>query len=90
MGNGVKYYHIEKLFNGFCSIRDYLVRQCIQDNKSLIILYQGKSMVLTPQDLKTKKHQLNSNRFISKWQGSYALWDYEWMPDNKQLEFNLF
>ena len=89
MGNGIKYYHIEKLFNGYCSIRDYVVDNCIRDNKYLIVLYQGKSMVLSPQGLKTKKYQLNPNKFTSKWQGNYALWDYEWTPDNKQMEFSL-
>ena len=88
----MKYYHLEKLFNGYASVRDYLVNTCVNNQEDLLVVYQGKSMTLTPQDLISKRKQFSTKRLTSKWRGSYMLFDFKFESDEikkKQLLLNI-
>ena len=85
----MKFYKALKTFNGYVSVRSTIVKECIKRKQPLCILFNGKSLTLSPKDLETKKHILNPQVFTSKYSGSYQLWDYKWEPENKQVEFPL-
>lgn len=86
LDTGVKTYRIKKLFNGYASVRSTVIEQCKRYNKYLLIEYMDKSMLLSPIELDTKKKQFNPNKIISKFNGIYYLYDYEFTPNKKQLE----
>ena len=80
---------ILKLFNGFASIRDYIVKDHINRQAPLVIEYGNRRMTLTPSDLVRKATQLTKEKILSKWQGEYELIDYLFEEDKggeKQLE----
>lgn len=86
MDTGVKTYRVRKLFNGYATVRSNVVELCKRQNRYLLIEYLDQSMLLSPKDLEAKKHQFNPNKIISKFNGVYYLYDYEFTPNKKQLE----
>jgi|TARA_R110000803_G_scaffold99843_3_gene167997 hypothetical protein len=73
---------VKKLYRGKVEIRDYDVRRCIDDNKHFEIVYLKESMILSPEELISKRKSI-SNTFKSKVGGKdYKLYAYEWDPNN--------
>lgn len=59
---------------------DHNVRECIQKKENYEIEYRGKSMILTPEELKTKcvgRHYIAEPKFGDK---PYHLLSYLWEP----------
>ena len=42
---------LKKLYKGLAEVRDYDVKDCINKNESMIIVYDGDSMELSPKEL---------------------------------------
>ena len=42
---------VTKLYKGLAEVRDYDVKDCINKNESMIIVYDGDSMKLSPKEL---------------------------------------
>ncbi len=71
---------VKKLWNGFVSIRDYEVRDAIEEG-GLIIKLNDKQMTLGPRALE-RGLEIISKVFISKTGGrNYKLIDFKWSPD---------
>lgn len=72
---------IKKLFNNLAEVRDYEVENCIKNKQSMTVIYAGKSMTLSPEQLvsqrKTESKAFNSNINNS----SYKLYGYIWQPN---------
>ena len=79
---------VKKVFNGFVSVRDYVVKKCGNRREDLLIEHDGEFMkvpfarLIDPDSLHTKE-------FTSKFDGSkYVLNDFKWEPakDESQLD----
>ena len=83
-------YKVKKLFNGFASIRDHIIKKCINSGSNLIIEFEDKRMTVPFSKLKDP-FQLHKKEFISKYDGSkYKLYDFKFIPsDDKQEEMKL-
>lgn len=75
-------YRARKIFNGYVSVRDYIVKKCREMNEDLIIYFGNEKMVLSPDELDCAI-QLNPKTIQSKFGGSYKLYDFKWSPDKK-------
>lgn len=65
--------------------RDYEVQSCINKNENMEIFHEGEKMILTPEELVSKKVD-TSKVFESKFGGkSYRLLGYMWKPDPVEL-----
>ena len=74
--------NIKKVLNGMVSLRDYIVRRCIERGTSLKVIHEGHYMVLSPTELEIRKRQLTHRLFKSKYGGpNYFLYDYQWKPN---------
>jgi len=72
---------VTKLYKGLVEVRDYDVKDCINKNESMIIVYDGDSMELSPKELTDDLKNI-TKEFPSKVGGkSYKLYGYEWNPD---------
>ena len=77
---------LRKLFNGFASIRDYVVRGCIKRQEELIIWYNGEKMTVSPK-LMSMKFQLHKKLIKSKFSGQvYELVDFMFISDDRRKE----
>lgn len=73
---------IKKLYNGCASIRDYIVKKCIEEEKEIRVHYRNWEMTLTVENLKNC-FQFHNQIFKSKWgTNSYQLYDFNFIPDN--------
>ena len=83
-------YKVKKLFNGFASIRDHILKKCVDLENDLIIEFEDKKMTVPLSDLKNP-FQLHKKEFVSKYDGSkYKLYDFKFIPnDIKQEEMKL-
>jgi len=83
-------YKVKKLFNGFASIRDHILKKCVDLENDLIIEFEDKKMTVPLSDLKNP-FQLHKKEFVSKYDGSkYKLYDFKFIPnDDKQEEMKL-
>lgn len=71
---------VKKLYRGMIEVRDYDVEKCIDLNEYFEIVHCGESMILSPEDLISKR-RATSNTFNSKVGGKdYKLYGYEWTP----------
>ena len=77
---------IKKLYKGHVSVRDYLVKRCIENKQPLEIIHGVDRMILSPEEL---EHDIvNVSRiFPSKLEGgrSYRLVKYIWNPVKTDL-----
>jgi len=78
----MKTFKAQKLYNGYVSIRDYLVHTCIANQEDLAVFFDGRRMILKPSDLMLKRKQFNKAKIFSQFHGTYTLYDYKWEPDN--------
>ena len=81
---------IKKLFNGYASLKDYMVYKAMEKGESLLVAYKGDEMILTPGELKMFK-QLTTQSFTKKFvkpgeNPFYHLLDYLWVPTNEKLK----
>jgi|TARA_R100000789_G_scaffold1118_1_gene3894 hypothetical protein len=83
-------YKVKKLFNGFASIRDYIIKKCVDSENDLIIEFEDKKMTV-PLSKLDNPFQLHEREFVSKYDGSkYKLYDFKFIPsDDKQEEMKL-
>jgi hypothetical protein len=73
---------VNKLYKGLVEVRDYDVNHCRNFNKNFEIVYNKESMILSPEELISKRKN-TSKTFNSKIGGKdYKLYGYEWHPDN--------
>ena len=79
-------YKVKKLFNGFASIRDYVIDKCLDSECNLIIEFEDKEMTVPLSDLDSP-FQLHEREFISKYNGTkYKLYDFKFVPNNNNQE----
>ena len=83
-------YKVKKLFNGFASVRDHIIKNCITSRINLVIEFEDKKMTVPLSKLKNP-FQLHKKEFVSKYDGSkYKLYDFKFIPnDIKQEEMKL-
>jgi hypothetical protein len=69
---------VKKLFNGFASVRDYIIKKCVDKREDLVIEYDGDSMTI-PLSTLIRPFQIHKTKFKSKFnKGSYTLYDFKW------------
>ena len=80
-------YKAKKLFNGFASVRDYIIKKAIKSKSNLVIEFDGKEMTIPLSELE-EPFQMHKREFISKYNGTkYELYDFKFVPNNKnQME----
>jgi len=72
---------VQKIWNGLISIRDYHVEECVRKNGPMKIKFGSRFMVLTPEQLVSKKVRTSKWVITSKFTGKpYRLVDYKWDP----------
>lgn len=75
---------IKRLFNEIVSVRDYVIRDCMDSNIPLRLELEGTDeyMILFPDDMEDKQFQINKRTFQSKFDADqeYTLLDYTWRP----------
>lgn len=70
---------VKKLFRGFASVRDYVVKDCIKNNEDLTIIHDGKEMLVKVSFLKSPMmNQIHKTKFKSKFNAgqTYELYDF--------------
>ena len=76
---------VTSLFRGLVWARDYEVKNCIDKNQNMIIIFEGDRMTLTPEELKDKRMSV-SQKHDSKTGGKdYHLYGYTWTPETIEL-----
>jgi hypothetical protein len=80
-------YKVKKQFNGYVSVRDYIIQKSTKKREPLIIEYLGKIMTIPLNQLQSP-YQLHKHIFKSKFTNKeYELIDFKFIPDKeKQLE----
>jgi hypothetical protein len=69
-------------FGGRIHLRDFEVQKCIDTDESVRVKYNGDTMVLTPEELKTKRIYVSKDKYKSKIGGAdYHLYGYKWIPE---------
>jgi len=80
---------VQKIYKGYCSIRNYIVEEAISKNETIIVEYNKEKMELNPSQLK-KYIQLSTKIFRSQYdEKPYKLYDYKWNP-NKEIKNEIF
>jgi hypothetical protein len=73
---------VKKLYREMIEVRDYDVEKCIHNNEYFEIVYCEESMMLSPEELISKRRS-TSKTFISKVGAkNYKLYGYDWNPVN--------
>jgi hypothetical protein len=76
----IKPYRVKKLFKGFASVRDYVVKGCVKKNQVLKILFNDRYMLVPTAKLE-QMYQLHSSKFQSKYGNkTYELIDFMFIP----------
>jgi hypothetical protein len=69
-------------FGGRVHLRDFEVQKCIDYNEPVKIKYGIDSMVLTPDELVSKRTYTSKDKYKSKIGGpDYFLYGYKWEPE---------
>lgn len=78
---------VDKNFNGYTSVRDYIVDGVIKRGDGLIIVHNGKAMTLIPEEVKNAK-QFHTIKFESKVHPGqeYSLVDFKFIPDDEKAK----
>ena len=71
---------IKKLYKGLVDIRDYDVQTCIDKNESLTVDHGNERMILTPEELLSKKVKTSAVFKSTVGGKDYRLFSYEWDP----------
>ena len=73
---------IKRLWHGFASVRDYLVKEAIESGKGLELIYNKDRMWINNTEIQGKVIVNTSNKFKSKHNDrEYQLWDFIWKPE---------
>lgn len=76
---------VTKLYKGLIELRDYDVKQCVEDGVSIEVEFNKEVMTLSPKQL-NNDIQSTSKLFTSKvGSKSYKLFGYNWEPDEIEL-----
>lgn len=72
---------VKKLYNDCIDLIDHNVRDCVNKKEDYEVFYNGKSMKLSPEQL---KKECIGRKIISdaKYENSYRLLSYKWNPKN--------
>lgn len=77
---------VKVLFQGKVSLRDYLVRQCIEKGEKCEVSHDGEIMTMSPEELTSKRVSVSPKEFPSKFgTPAYKLFNYWWEPDQIEL-----
>jgi len=81
---------VKKLYCGFVSVRDYIIKKCLKEQKGIILKFEDKIMTIPYNKLKV--FQLHKRKFKSKFNNKeYELVDFKFIPDNiKTKQIKLF
>jgi hypothetical protein len=72
---------IKKMYMGIIDVHDIDVEKCISTGESMTIVHDGERMVLTPEELVTKRFSISSKQYESKYGNkAYRLMGYKWEP----------
>lgn len=72
---------VKKLYCGCASIRDYIVKKCIQEGRGICVHFKGEKMTLSVEDLKNN-FQFHYLSFQSKFGSNpYQLFDFKFMVE---------
>lgn len=71
---------VKKLWQGFASVRSTTLLRCVNKKEDLVIFYATKKMTIPFKHL-LNPLQLNKHEQKSKYQGTYTLYDFLWLPD---------
>lgn len=75
----------KKLWNGKASVRDYVVKKCLESGEPLVVRYQGKTMTIRTDRL-VNYTTWNKRTFNSKFgKKSYSLFDFTFVEDGKEV-----
>ncbi len=75
-------YEIKKLWKGFASVNENIIKKCINKRENLSVIYRGETMVVLYKDLFNLR-SIHNREFKSKFgDGSYKLYDFYWKPIN--------
>lgn len=75
-------------FDGKVWLHEKYLRKAIANGESLLIVFDGKEMTVTPEDIKTKRRRFvkGDTEHENKWgPGSYYLYGTEFIPDQGDL-----
>jgi len=74
---------VKKLYEGFASIRSYIVEKCIIESRGITIHYKNFIMSLNGDEVKEKFVKLHELEFDSKYSNTkYKLIDIKFKPDS--------
>lgn len=85
--------HIDRLFHGFASLRDYQLKEAIEQGKGIKIVCNKEYIIIPWEEL--GKHFTNDEVFISKHNPlqRYKLVDFDWKQFRphkvEQLQFDI-
>lgn len=81
-------YPVKKLFNGFASVRDYIVKKSVDKDEDMVVTFEGKQMTIPLETLKNP-FQIHKTKMRSKYKNeTYELLDFRWKPDEKSVKIN--
>jgi len=89
VGKEQKIIPVSKLYQDkYADLRDYEVEEALKENQNAVVVYMGRHMTLSPEDLQTKKLLLNKSPINSKVNlgQQYFLFSYLWQPDPEETE----
>ena len=82
MKEPVKKFTVKKLFLGHVSIRDYIVKECQDKQKDLLIKYEDQEMLVPCQELQYCSSRFYTETIKSKTGGKdYKLIDFKFKPN---------
>ena len=74
-------YEAKKIYKGKVSVRDYIVKRCIEANDGITIRIGNMKMVMNNTELKDKLLQIHPIPFKSKFNDEkYELLEFPWNP----------
>ena len=91
-------YKAQKVFRGYVSPRDYVVKKCVDSKKGLIIDFDNYQMFISPTAVSNhleKKKRIHEKKFQSQYDPdlTYKFIDFLWKPTHfkwDKLHTNLF
>jgi hypothetical protein len=78
--NQTKKYRAKKLWFGYAYVRDYVVEECRQKKKDLLISYDKWQMLVPYNQLKDYYFKLHNKTIQSKFDHNYKLIDFKFKP----------
>ena len=77
-------YKIRKLFNGYASVRDYIVAVADDLGDDLRIEFNDAYMIIKHDELHSRAEHIIDKNYQSKWGNKrYKLVDYKWCPSGR-------